>query len=191
MAQFFMKMAQAIKKKKLKPGKSIPGCNSYFLCKFLKDTMLQARTYLFCAIRPECKYHPYTFSTLGFAKNASVIKLSPKKATMAASPAERKMMKELEKMKAMMAAMAEENEKLQASGGGGGDSEEVARLREQLAQAKKEKEEDEARMAEMQKQMDQAKAMRASANTTVAELEAKLAKVKDEGKFRRNDDSSR
>jgi len=26
---------------------------------------MQARTYLFCAIRPECKYHPYTFSTLG------------------------------------------------------------------------------------------------------------------------------
>jgi len=43
MAQFFMKMAQAIKKKKLKPGKSIPGCNSYFLCKYLKDTMLQVK----------------------------------------------------------------------------------------------------------------------------------------------------
>ena len=43
MAQFFMKMAEAVKKKKLKPGASIPGCNSYFLCKFLKDTMLQAR----------------------------------------------------------------------------------------------------------------------------------------------------
>ena len=68
MAQFFMKMAEAVKKKTLKPGvlhaaaigakqldigKSIPGCNSYFLCKYLKDTMLQARTYLFCAIRPE------------------------------------------------------------------------------------------------------------------------------------------
>ena len=102
MAQFFMKMAQAIKKKKLKPGKSIPGCNSYFLCKYLKDTMMQARTYLFCAIRPECKYHPYTFSTLNFAKNASVIKLSPKKATVAASPAERKMMAELQKMQDMM-----------------------------------------------------------------------------------------
>ena len=80
MAQFFMKMADAIKKKTLKPGKTIPGCNSYFLCKYLKDTMLNARTYLFCAIRPEVKYHPYTFSTLGFAKNASVIKLQPKKA---------------------------------------------------------------------------------------------------------------
>eukprot|EP01036_Dinobryon_divergens_P061407 gene61407-81851_t len=72
MAQFFMKMAEAFKAKKLKPGASIPGCNSFFLCKYLKDTMLQARTYLFCAIRPE-----------GFAQNASVVKLAPKKATVA------------------------------------------------------------------------------------------------------------
>ena len=114
MAQFFMKMAQAIKKKKLKPGKSIPGCNSYFLCKFLKDTMLQARTYLFCAIRPEVKYHNYTFSTLGFAKNASVIKLSPKKATAASSPMERKLMAELENMKKLVASLKD------GGGGGGG-----------------------------------------------------------------------
>ena len=115
MAQFFMKMADAIKKKKLKPGQTIPGCNSYFLCKYLKDTMLQARTYLFCAIRPEVKYHPYTFSTLGFAKNASVIKLEPKKATAGMTPQERKLMAELEKMKALV-------KELQAGGGGGGDS---------------------------------------------------------------------
>jgi hypothetical protein len=111
MAQFFMKMAQAIKKKKLKPGQSIPGCNSYFLCRYLKDTMLQARTYLFCAIRPECKFQNYTFSTCGFAKNASVIKLQPKKATVAATPKERALMAELEKMKLMMEQMAK--------GGGG------------------------------------------------------------------------
>lgn len=43
MAQFFMKMAEAVQKNTLKPGGSIPGCNSYFLCKYLKDTMLQAR----------------------------------------------------------------------------------------------------------------------------------------------------
>ena len=108
MAQFFMKMAQAIKKKKLKAGQSIPGCNSYFLCRYLKDTMLQARTYLFCAIRPEVKFHPYTFSTCGFAKNASVIKLQPKKATVAATPKERKLMEELEKMKLMMEQMVSE-----------------------------------------------------------------------------------
>merc|ERR1740138_1093374 len=99
-------MASAVKKKTLKPGKSIPGCNSYFLCKYLKDTMMQARTYLFCAIRPEVKYLSYTFSTLGFAKNASVIKLSPKKATVSASPMEKKLMAELEKMKLMMEQMA-------------------------------------------------------------------------------------
>ena len=125
MAQFFMKMAQAIKKKKLKPGKSIPGCNSYFLCKFLKDTMLQARTYLFCAIRPEVKYHPYTFSTLGFAKNASVIKLSPKKATAASSPMERKLMKELESMKALVASLNAPG----AGGGGGGDAAMAAKMK--------------------------------------------------------------
>jgi len=38
-----MKMAEAVMAKKLKPGMSIPGCNSYFLCKYLKDTMLQVR----------------------------------------------------------------------------------------------------------------------------------------------------
>eukprot|EP00752_Nemacystus_decipiens_P003017 g2798.t1 len=130
MAQFFMKMADAVKKKKLKPGASIPGCNSYFLCKFLKDTMLQARTYLFCAIRPEVKYHPYTFSTCNFAKNASVVKLQPKKAVAASSPAERKLMEELEQMKMMMDAMKAENEKLAAAGKGGeGDS----KLQEMLA----------------------------------------------------------
>ena len=113
MAQFFMKMAQAVKKKSLKPGHTIPGCNSYFLCKYLKDTMVQAKTYLFCAIRPEVTYHKYTYATLGFAKNASVIKLSPKKAVSAASPAERKLMAELAEMKALVA-------ELQAAGGGGG-----------------------------------------------------------------------
>merc|ERR1719181_2422621 len=113
MAQFFMKMAQAVKKKTLKPGKTIPGCNSYFLCKYLKDTMVQAKTYLFCAIRPEVTYHKYTFATLGFAKNASVVKLTPKKATVACSAAERKLMQELEKMKALVA-------ELRAQSGGGG-----------------------------------------------------------------------
>jgi hypothetical protein len=58
MAQFFMKMAAAFKKGELKAGGSIPGCNSYFLCKYLKDTMMQAKTYLFCAIRPEDQVSP-------------------------------------------------------------------------------------------------------------------------------------
>ena len=65
--------------------------------------MLQARTYLFCAIRPEVQFLKYTFSTLGFATNASVVKLAPKKATVAASAQERKLMAELEAMKALVA----------------------------------------------------------------------------------------
>ena len=138
MAQFFMKMAQAIKRKKLKPGSSIPGCNSYFLCKYLKDTMMQARTYLFCAIRPEVKFMPYTFSTLGFAKNASVIKLQPKKATIAASPKERKMMAEMKKMQDMMKKMEADHKALKASGGGGGggggSNDEVEKLKKMLAE---------------------------------------------------------
>lgn len=44
-------------------------------------------------------YHKYTFSTLGFAKNASVVKLKPKMTTVQATPAERKLMEELEQMK--------------------------------------------------------------------------------------------
>lgn len=130
MAQFFMKMAKAVKKKTLKAGKSIPGCNSYFLCKFLKDTMLQAKTYLFCAIRPEAKFHQYTFSTLGFAKNASVIKLKPKKATVQMTAAEKKLTQELEKMKAQLAA----------GGGGGGSKGEIDKLNAMLEEKKKEME---------------------------------------------------
>lgn len=115
MAQFFMKMAEAVKAKKLKPGMTIPGCNSFFLCKYLKDTMLQARTYLFCAIRPEVQFLKYTFATLGFAKNASVVKLNPKKAgAVAASANEKKLMAELEAMKALVA-------QLRSSGGSKSD----------------------------------------------------------------------
>merc|ERR1719502_276511 len=113
MAQFFMKMAELYKKKKLKPGVAVPGCNAYFLCKFLKDTLLQSKTYLFCAIRPECEYLKYTFATLGFAKNASVVQLAPKKATSAKSPAEAKLMAQLEEA-------LKQIETLKAAGGGGG-----------------------------------------------------------------------
>ncbi|KAL8020936.1 putative kinesin-like protein [Plasmopara halstedii] len=149
MAQFFMKMAEAVKANKLKPGVSIPGCNSYFLCKYLKDTMLQARTYLFCAIRPEVKFHGYTFSTLGFAKNASVIKLQPKKASTAASPAERKLMAELEQMKALVNQLKHENEQIaktrrsaesddENAEGDDAANEQVARLAEMLNQKQRE-----------------------------------------------------
>lgn len=160
MAQFFMKMANAIKAKKIKPGKSIPGCNSYFLCKYLKDIMLQARTYLFCAIRPEATYLNYTFSTLGFAKNASVIKLNPKKATTAASPAERKLMQQLEAMKQMMEELKKQNEALQAGGSGGGNDQRTQELERKLAEQEK-------READMA-------AREAAAKKRQEELEAKL-----------------
>ena len=99
---------------------------------------MQARTYLFCAIRPEVKFQNYTFSTLGFAKNASVIKLSPKKATVAASPKERKMMAEMQKMQAMMKKMEEDHKKALAAGGGkgggGATDAEVEKLKKMLAE---------------------------------------------------------
>eukprot|EP00656_Telonema_subtile_P030097 TRINITY_DN3311_c0_g1_i5.p1 TRINITY_DN3311_c0_g1~~TRINITY_DN3311_c0_g1_i5.p1 ORF type:complete len:793 (-),score=223.48 TRINITY_DN3311_c0_g1_i5:1297-3675(-) len=136
MAQFFMKMAVAVKKKTLKPGKSIPGCNTYFLCKYLKDTMLQARTYLFCAIRPEVKYLNYTFSTLGFAKNASVIKLSPVKATAGMSAGERKLMAELDEMKALVTSL---NAQIACAGSGGesgGESDGAMRALQHALEAK-------------------------------------------------------
>merc|ERR1719331_852797 len=167
MAQFFMKMAQAIKKKKLKPGKSIPGCNSYFLCKYLKDIMLQARTYLFCAIRPEATYLNYTFSTLGFAKNASVIKLNPKKATTAATPGERKLMKQLDEMKLMMEQLKKQNEALQASGGGGGGGDGGAAA----AELQKKLEEQQAKEAELQKREEEAMQRAKELEARVKELE--------------------
>jgi hypothetical protein len=126
MSQFFMKMAEAVMKKKLVPGASIPGCNSFFLCKYLKDTMLQARTYLFCAIRPEVSFLKYTFATLGFAKNASVVRLAPKKATVAASAAERKLMAELDAMKDLVAKLQSQQQTIQQqSNSGGGDAEKI------------------------------------------------------------------
>ena len=130
MAQFFMKMAQAIKKKNSSQD-SQSRMQQLFPLPLPKDTMLQARTYLFCAIRPESKFQNYTFSTCGFAKNASVIKLQPKKATVAATPKERKLMAELEKMKLMMQQM----QKGGGGGGGGGHDEELQRQLEE-AQAK-------------------------------------------------------
>ena len=84
---FFRKMAAAVKSNRLKPGQAIPGCNNYFLGRFLKETMLKSKTYLFCALRPETKFVNYTISTLQFAATASVVKLKPKK------PLQRKMTK--------------------------------------------------------------------------------------------------
>lgn len=64
-----------------------------------RSSLSSQRTYLFCAIRPEVTYHKYTFATLGFAKNASVVKLKPKMTTVKATLAEKKLMEELEQMK--------------------------------------------------------------------------------------------
>jgi len=147
-------MAKAVKEKKLKPGQSIPGCNTYFLCKFLKDTMLQARTYLFCAVRPEVEFHKYTFATLGFAQNASVIKLQPKKATSAQSKREMQLMEELEKMKQML----EDLKNSGAAGGGGDNMDELNRMMaEKQAQliAEMKGEAEEHKRAEMNKQKKQ------------------------------------
>ena len=120
MAQFFMKMAEAVLSKKLKPGMTIPGCNSFFLCKYLKDTMLQARTYLFCAIRPEVTYLKYT-----------VVKLAPKKATVACSPAERKLMAELDAMKALVESL-KNSSSAPADNGGGAMDEGAQKMIEEL-----------------------------------------------------------
>jgi hypothetical protein len=189
MAQFFMKMADSFKKKKLKPGVSIPGCNSYFLCKFLKDTLLQSKTYLFCAIRPEVTYLKYTFATLGFAKNASVVQLAPKKATTAATPAERKLMEQLEQMKRMYAEL---EAKKTTEGGGGGDMSamqaelEAARaaLNNQVSSEDADKEAKEAEA--LQKQAEQY----AKRGITLAELEPDCQKPHfinlDEDSFRSN-----
>ena len=50
-------------------------------------------------IRPEFKFQQYTFSTLNFGKNASVVKLKPTKAIVAATEEERKLRQELEEYK--------------------------------------------------------------------------------------------
>jgi len=148
MAQFFMKMAEAVQKKTLQPGVSIPGCNSFFLCKYLKDTMLQAKTYLFCAVRPEVDYLRYTFATLGFAKNASVVQLKPKKATVSASAAERKLMEELEKMKELVSNLQKQ--------GSSNNNAEIEELKRQLAEKQaQESGETEALSAEKKQQIEE------------------------------------
>ena len=79
MTGFFRQMAKLIKRGKFNPGRPIPGCRTYFLGKFLKNTLMHAQTYLFAAVRPELKYQTFTEATLNFATNASVVKLRPRR----------------------------------------------------------------------------------------------------------------
>ena len=81
LAQLFKKTAQALKKGKLKPGETVPGCNSSFLCKFLKGTIWKSQTYFVCAIRPEASYLNYTFPSLVVCKNAAAIQSGATKTT--------------------------------------------------------------------------------------------------------------
>ena len=78
MTGFFRQMAKLIKTKKFNESRPIPGCRTYFLGKFLKNTLMHAQTYLFAGIRPEIKYTTFTENTLHFADNASIVKLKPK-----------------------------------------------------------------------------------------------------------------
>ena len=47
MTGFFRQMAKLIKTKKFNSKRPIPGCRTYFLGKFLKNTLMHAQTYLF------------------------------------------------------------------------------------------------------------------------------------------------
>jgi chromosome segregation ATPase len=87
MTGFFRQMAKLIKRKKFNPNRPIPGCRTYFLGKFLKNTLMHAQTYLFAAIRPELQYQTFTEATLRFATNASIVKLRPRKMDSHTGPA--------------------------------------------------------------------------------------------------------
>jgi hypothetical protein len=44
MTGFFRQMAKLIKSQKFNPDRPIPGCRTYFLGKFLKNTLMHAQT---------------------------------------------------------------------------------------------------------------------------------------------------
>ena len=107
--------------------------------------MLQAKTYLFCAIRPEVKFHPYTLATLNFASNASVVKLAPKKGVVATNPREKKLLQELTDMKSVINALQTENERLtgllaEAGVDHGGPGQEITHMVNKIDAMIKEKE---------------------------------------------------
>lgn len=151
LTMFFRRLALKIKAKKFKPGQDLPGCNAYFLGKYLKKTILQAKTYLIAAVRPEVQFHKYTHATLEFARNASVVQLQPKKPASAQSAEETHLMSEIEQFRrqqeelerklqhaeaeartkaAEAAALQNENIKLH------GDEEHLSQQRDELSQAR-------------------------------------------------------
>ena len=99
LTRFFRRLAEQIKQKKFKPGQDLPGCNAYFLGKYLKKTILQAHTYLIAAVRPEVQFQSYTYQTLDFAHNASIVELAPKKPHSSTSAAVANINKEMEKLR--------------------------------------------------------------------------------------------
>jgi chromosome segregation ATPase len=113
LTRFFRRLAELIKRKRFVPGQDLPGCNAFFLGKYLKKTILQAHTYLIAAVRPEVSYQHYTFSTLEFAHNASVVRLAPKKPMgKRQSAAASHITEEMERLKAMLREANAKNEEL-------------------------------------------------------------------------------
>ena len=137
MTQYFHKMALAIKKKKLKNGASIPGCNSFFLGKFLKETLLHAHTYLCAAVRPEAKFERYNISTLEFAKSASLVKLGPQQVNRKqTSHKHTELLGHMGEMEEKLKKLEEQNKLLQDDDDK--DEEQILLLKKQLADKEKE-----------------------------------------------------
>ena len=144
LTRFFRRLAELIKHKKFKPGTTdLPGCNAYFLGRYLKQTILQAHTYLIAAVRPEVKFENYTHSTLDFATNASIIQLAPKKPNAGKNSAQQKACKE--QMDALRKQLRDANTENANLRGEGHDHEkhelELEKARKELALKVKEMEE--------------------------------------------------
>lgn len=151
LTRFFRRLAELIKRKRFIPGQDLPGCNAFFLGRYLKKTILQAHTYLIAAVRPEVSYQNYTFSTLEFAHNASVVRLAPKKPLGKRRTATQShITDEMERLKALLREANAKNETLKQE-----EEEKLALAKEQLSLKMKEledhinKEEDDGREHEV------------------------------------------
>ena len=137
MTQFFHKMALGIKRKTLKEGDIIPGCNNFFLGKFLKETLLHGHTYLCAAVRPEVKFERYNMSTLEFAKSASLVKLGPHRLSRKRTPElHTKLLNNMNEMEKKLKILEEQNKALREDDQK--DEEEIIRLRKTLMEKEKE-----------------------------------------------------